>query len=276
LLWLQISRRFVSQKLTIMEKNRNLKRREEGRMFAGLILICVGAALLLRNTGFPLPYWLFSWPLILILVGIYSGFKHNFKNNSWIILIAVGSFFLIDKVVPGIRLEPYFWPVLIIGIGILFILRPRRDSVLDFSNDANPAGMPGSKFAASTWERKGNDFATDNNDFLRINSVFSGIERNIVSKDFKGGKIAAVFGGVDIDFTQADIKGQVMLKFEVVFGGVKLVVPPHWTVYNEIEGVFHGVDDKRKFNNSTLNAGEEKVLILKGSVVFGGVEIRSY
>jgi len=83
-------------------------KRPEGRIFAGIILVGVGAALLLRNSGFPFPNWLFSWPVILILVGIYSGFKHNFKNNSWIIMIGIGGFFLVDRFIPDLRLAPYF------------------------------------------------------------------------------------------------------------------------------------------------------------------------
>ena len=66
-----------------MENNFSDKRKDEGRIIGGLILVGVGAALLLRNTGFPLPYWLFSWPMILILIGIYSGVKHNFRNSRW-------------------------------------------------------------------------------------------------------------------------------------------------------------------------------------------------
>ena len=77
-----------------MENKMNEKGRQENRVFGGLILIVVGAALLLRNAGFPLPYWLFSWPVILILVCVYSGVKHKFANNTWIILVAIGSFFL--------------------------------------------------------------------------------------------------------------------------------------------------------------------------------------
>jgi predicted membrane protein len=265
---------FVPQKLTIMEKNKNLKGRDEGRMLAGLILVCVGAALLLRNTGFPMPYWLFSWPVILIIVGIYSGVKHNFKNNSWIILIAVGSFFLLNKIIPGLSLEPYFWPVLIIAIGILFMLRPKRDRWLNFSNQPDELAAD-RKAAAGSWHQTTEGFSGSGNDYLNIRSVFSGIERNVISKDFKGGSVKAVFGGLDIDLSQADIQDKAILKFEVVFGGVNIIVPPHWIVYNELEGVFHGVDDKRKYN-STVSAGAEKVLILKGSVVFGGVEIRSY
>ena len=62
---------------------------------------------------------------------------------------------------------------------------------------------------------------------------------------------------------------------EAVFGGVKLIVPPHWQVINQIDGVFHGVDDKRR---APAGAYTEinKTLVLNGSAVFGGIEIRSY
>ena len=97
----------------------------------------------------------------------------------------------------------------------------------------------------------------------------------MLSKNFQGGNISSIFGGSEIDFTQADINGQVVIRFEVLFGGAKIIIPSHWAVQNEIDGVFHGVDDNRRFNpDAALNPG--KVLILKGSVTFGGVEIRSY
>jgi len=258
-----------------MEDNFKEKKRPEARVFAGLILVCVGAALLLRNTGFPLPYWLFSWPMILILVGLYSGVKHNFRNSSWIILIAIGGFFLADRFIPDLRLAPYFWPVAIIAAGIIFIIRPERNKWKYLGEDDKKKYSAGDS-TSSNWKQTGSSgFSTDTNDWLTVNSVFSGVNKNVVSKNFQGGKISCVFGGADIDLTQADINGKVEIRLEVVFGGTKLVVPPHWTVYNEIDGFFHGVDDKRKFNaaaGSTL----EKILVLKGSVVFGGVEIRSY
>lgn len=258
-----------------MENNTNLKRKSEGSIFAGVILVLVGGALLLRNTGFPLPYWLFSWPMILITVGIYSGFKSNFRNNGWLIMIAVGGFFLADKIFTNLSLAPYFWPVLIIAVGLIFILRPKTNSWSDqhFYDKKNTDP----NYTPAVWEKTNIEGqpAFDNNDFVDIKSVFSGVQKSILSKNFQGGKVTSVFGGSDIDLTQAEIQGKVMLRFEVVFGGVKIVVPPHWTIYNELEGVFHGVDDKRKFHQTgTINP--EKVLILKGSVVFGGVEIRSY
>ena len=258
-----------------MENNINEKRKQESRIFGGLILIAVGAALLLRNAGFPLPYWLFSWPVILIVIGIYNGVKHKFRNNSWIILIAIGSFFLLDRVM-DLSLRPYFWPVAIIALGVIFIVRPERGLRHRFGNFEKR--RLNADLNDNSWEQQPepiNNFINDNDDYLSINSVFSGVNRNIVSKNFKGGKATCIFGGADIDFSQADIQGKAVLNMEVVFGGIKLILPPNWTVINEIDGMFHGVDDKRKY--LTLMADNtDKVLILKGSVVFGGVDIKSY
>lgn len=256
-----------------MEDNRKLKSNYEGRIIAGIILVGIGAALLLRNTGFPIPYWLFSWPMILILIGIYSGVKHNFRNSTWIILISIGGFFLLDRILPGIRLQPYFWPALFIGIGLIFLLKPKGKNIFRLNDDETDEPKKNNDMNNITWQQQGSTSFTGEGETLKVDSVFSGVQRKIVSKNFKGGKVAAVFGGADIDLSNADIQEEVTIKLDVVFGGVKLIVPSHWTIYNQIDGVFHGVDDKRKNDSAIV---PEKKLILKGSVVFGGVEVRSF
>ncbi len=257
-----------------MENKFELKRKQESRIFAGLILVVIGASLLLRNIGFPLPYWLFSWPVLLIIIGIYSGAKHGFRNNAWFIMVGIGAFFLVDKFIPGLTLQPYFWPIVIIVVGIIFIIRPHKSYKFDYRNNKltdEPGTSESTGFNQSIFSK----VDTDSSDFLKVTSVFSGVNKNVVSKNFQGGKISCVFGGADIDLTKAEIFGRTELYLEVVFGGVKLVTPPHWTVLNEVDGVFHGIDDKRKFTSS-IDTSPEKVLVLRGSVVFGGVEIRSY
>jgi hypothetical protein len=111
--------------------------------------------------------------------------------------------------------------------------------------------------------------------YLHITSIFSGIKRTVLSKNFKGGYICCVFGGAEIDFTQTDINGKVVLGIDEAFGGIKLTIPPHWIVQNEIESIFHGFEDKRN-PVSTIHANQDKILILKGSSVFAGIEIKSY
>ena len=106
----------------------NLRNRNGNRAFTGLLLVGIGAALLLRKMNFPfIPEWLFTWPMILVIIGLYIGIKSGFRNSSWIILIALGAFFLMDEFIPGLTKEAFFWPVAIMAVGILFILKPKRE-----------------------------------------------------------------------------------------------------------------------------------------------------
>lgn len=254
-----------------MDKPNNFQRDQHNRVFAGILLVAVGGALLLRNLNFPLPDWLFSWPMILIIVGLYSGVKHSFRNATWIFLIGIGGFFLIDDFIPELSIKALFWPVIIIGLGILFILRPRRKNWQQLHPDEKYTGYQ----STATNQNAFTDTKTDGSDYFDIHSVFSGVKRTILSKNFQGGSISCVFGGVELDLTQADMPGKAIISLEEVFGGTKLVIPSDWVVQNEIDGVFHGVEDKRKYH-SAANANPNKVLILRGTSVFAGIEIKSY
>jgi predicted membrane protein len=105
-------------------------------------------------------------------------------------------------------------------------------------------------------------------------SVFGSVKKTVLSKNFRGGEIVNVFGGAELDFTQADINGKVIIDITQIFGGVKMIVPPHWQVVPDIAAVFAGIEDKRM--KSTASVGSEKVLVLKGVSIFAGVDIRSY
>jgi hypothetical protein len=56
-------------------------------------------------------------------------------------------------------------------------------------------------------------------------------------------------------------------------GGTKIIVPPNWEVRSQLTSVFGNIEDKRQNISST---NPEKVLIIDGSSVFGGIEIRNY
>jgi len=250
--------------------------REKNKISGGIIIVAVGIVLLMRNMGVLLPDWLFTWPVILILVGIYSGIKHNFKNNSWLIITGVGVFFLISKFIRSLHLEPFFWPLVIIAVGIIYMIRPSKQSwggrkrIIDDNNYNGSNSWKG----FSNIDGFGNNEGFDSNDDFKITSVFSGVKRNIISKNFKRGQVTSVFGGAEIDMSKADMMGPSVIKVEVAFGGVSIVVPSNWSVQNDIQGLFHGVEDRRY--NATATIDPNKVLVLKGSCTFGGVEIKSY
>jgi hypothetical protein len=253
-----------------MEDNQFSQYRRNNRFWLGAFCIIGGGLLLASKMGAPIPDWVFSWEMFPFILGLYLGIRHRFQNVGWLIWIGVGTYFLLDERIPDARLHQYILPVMIILVGVIFILFPRYYKRSSEWRRRRWANNLKEEFGYSS---SNISVGADGDDSLFINSVFSGIKRNILSKNFKGGEITCIFGGVELDFMQADIQGTAVLRIEQVFGGIEIRVPANWTVRNEIDGAFHGVDDKRRFQDAT---DPNKVLVLKGSSVFAGIEIKSY
>jgi predicted membrane protein len=181
---------------------------------------------------------------------------------------------LADRELPELNFHDYLVPVLIIAVGALFIVRP-RSARWNYRNRI--AGEWKDKWSSNTdsWQAASSQTTSDSVDYINSTSIFSGVKRVVLSKNFMGGNITCIMGGAEIDFTQADIQGTAIIRIEQVFGGTKLIVPPHWVVNNDIDGIFHGVEDKRRMQPGS-NIDTNKILILKGSSIFGGIDIRSF
>lgn len=249
---------------------------------AGLIILIIGGVLLLKAVGFWFPFWVISWPMILIAVGLVILARHNFQNGFGFLLVIVGAFFLV-KINFGIPFEirPFLIPAGLIIFGLYLILKRNRDNKIfdeDYfknMNNPNPKTGPSSDSSYNQFTGTKNYTYTDTSDFVNAQSLFTGMQRRVVSKNFKGGKASAIFGGTEIDLTQADIQEVAMLNIEVAFGGIKLIVPPHWDLQVNMGTMFAaGVEDKRMYPNTNIDTS--KVLRINGSVVFGGLEIKSY
>lgn len=234
-------------------------RNHKGRIFGGLIIVVVGVVILLRQAGFYLPGWIFSWHTALIVLGLYLGVRHSFKGIVWLIPVVIGSVLLLDRFY-YFDLSDYLWPALIIVAGLYMIFRSSRR-------------CDDTKYRK--WE--GTQPQTDGADVLDSAVVFGGVKKNVVSKNFLGGEAVTVFGGTDINLMQADINGKVVLELTQVFGGTKLLVPANWKVQTEdMVAIFGGVEDKRPLLTDTSTIEQNKILVLKGTCIFGGIDIKSY
>jgi len=223
-----------------------------GRAFAGLVLVFIGGVLLSRQLGLDVPEWAITWEMLLIAMGVYFGARRSFQPGGWIFMVLVGTVFLLRDFYPEILIWNYVWPAAIILVGLWMILKPRK--------------------MRRKWDGWKTEPDTSDN-IIEVNSVFGGMRKKVLSKDFKGGEINSVFSGNDIDLSQADFTGAASMELNIVFGGVKLIVPAHWQIKSEVDCVFGSVEDKRRDSTS---AAENKTLVLKGSVVFGSIEIKSY
>jgi predicted membrane protein len=228
---------------------------QSNRAIVGVILVLVGLFLVMRNTGiFPdfIDHIVFSWPMLLVTIGLVITIGSSGGKTSGVIVMAVGAFFLIPHIFRETFNVDMFWPSIFIIIGIVFIFSKRRgwNSV----STSSPVG----------------------DDYIDYVHVFSGGERQIVSDNFRGGRVSAVFGGSEIDLTKAKLAtGVSYLEIACVFGGTTIIVPDDWNIKIEVVPVLGGFGDSRKLNPGRI-IDTTKQLVIKGAVVFGGGEVKSY
>ncbi len=79
--------------------------------------------------------------------------------------------------------------------------------------------------------------------------------------------------GTELNLLQADMQHPTVLEIHNIFGGTKLIVPSNWEIKNEMSVIFGGVEDKR---NPNTTHSQDKIMVLKGTCLFGGVEVSSY
>lgn len=105
----------------------------------------------------------------------------------------------------------------------------------------------------------------------QIIAVFSAASRAGHWRVRKNTSVATLFGGAELDTTEATFEAQtVTVNVFCMFGGVGLKVPDGVEVRNQLSGIFGGVDVKV----SQPQPGAP-VVIVKGVALFGGVEIRN-
>lgn len=242
---------------------------DRGHVWTGLFLLAIGGVALARSLGAPVPGWLFSWQMLVIAIGLFIGVKKGFRDIGWLIPVIVGGFFLVNEFVMQGDMRRHIWPLILIIIGVLFIFRPRKTCM--GSRNKTTKIEAGSAQPADNSSYQAN-YSQD--DVIDSVNIFSGSKKVILSKDFKGGDIVNIFGGGEIDLTQADMTTPAVLEVTAIFGGATLIVPSNWAIKSEAVTIFGGIGDKRKFITSAESP--TKTLILKGTMIFGGMEIKSY
>lgn len=229
------------------------------RAFLGLLFILIGSVLLLQwanlFTFFSLPGYLFSWKMILIILGLFL----MATNKNWstgVILFLIGAVFLSMDI-----FSLKFWQVMRFAIPGLFLLAgvvllfPRR-----------------SRLRRKSYRRMTEE---DIKDFIEDVNIFSGGSKAITSDNFRGGEVTCIFGGAELNFRNAKLaEGANVLDITCIFGGVTLYVPDDWTVRLDITPVFGGFSDGRAESNMKLSTDPNKLLVIKGTVIFGGGEVK--
>ncbi|MCK9203802.1 MAG: cell wall-active antibiotics response protein [Bacteroidales bacterium] len=224
----------------------------------GIIIIAVGVILLLVNTDI-LPYQvkhiIISWQMLLITIGIVSFFSSESRMPGTI-LILIGGFFLLPRIFDlPFNAMHIFWPLILIAIGVLILSK---------------------RMPHHPWQKSINTPNQPLEDgYIHEENIFSGGKRRIMHQVFRGGHISCVFGGSELDLTQATLaEGVNELEVNAIFGGVTLIVPSDWKIQLKMTSILGGFDDKRAYVKESPDPS--RLLLIKGSAIFGGGEIKSY
>lgn len=218
-----------------------------GRIFVGIILVILGIGLLMDRTGvIPFSQLISTyWPVILIIIGINELFssEHSFAPGTALVLI--GTFFLLKRLdVLPIDIGKYFWPVLLMLVGLLIIFgRPKLK------------GMP-----------------VSDNDSLDHFVIFSGLQNKSMSKNFKGGSATAILGGMDLDIRDAELsEGGASLDLTAILGGINIKVPAHWKVVVTGTPLLGGWENKTKTPPEVSE--DQPTLNIRCFALLGGMDI---
>jgi predicted membrane protein len=253
-----------------MEEHRNVG----SRVILGMILIAIGIIYLLKSFYFPIDIEIFSFPFILIVIGIIIMLNSGNKLFGAIVFI----FGLLLYFGDHITIWPFFF--ILWGIYIIFKHRNRRPRIFE---NPQPISNPDEKkdfrddiadFVKS--EKKHFYDSSIRKDYIDDISIFGGGHKVIHSDSFKGGNITAIFGGSEIDLTQCKLApGDNYIDVVIIFGGTTIVVPNNWDVILNVTPLFGGFSNKK---SRYVSSGTEPsgTLIIKGVVLFGGGEIKSY
>jgi predicted membrane protein len=219
----------------------------------GAAICALGVIFLLDHLGYVSAdrLWRF-WPMIIVVAGIAS-FVQPGRRVWGACLILCGALLQLDAL-GFIRFRWVdLWPIAIIACGLMMIwgsIESRRVR----------AASPG-----------------DTQNTMNVAAIFGGIERRITAHDFRGGTISAVFGGAELDFHEADMEGdEAVLEVNAIFGGAEIRVPENWRVEVRGQTLFGGYSDSTHGPAAgNPNPPKTKTLILTGSTLFGGVEVKN-
>jgi predicted membrane protein len=256
------------------------------RTVLGVAIVLLGFALTLDRLGIAEANQLLRfWPVPLILIGaliIVQARDGRERVRGWVFTGVGVWFFLYSQGIVSVRIWEFFWPVVLMLIGLSLVFRsggPRRrhrrfgaDGPFGPSGPLGPQGpfgsrrpessntadpnmpfVPADPFVPNASPAGGGTPAAstyayaDRSERLSIFAVWSSVRRASAASPFRGGDITAIMGGGQLDLRLATIPPgeEAILDIVAVMGGVELLVPSTWEVSTPILPFMGGVEDKR-------------------------------
>lgn len=207
------------------------------------------------------------------------------------IILVVGVLFLLDNadVLDAGDVIGDWWPVVIIGAGVLIFLTNRGHwvaplivtgvgvalllSMLDVADLGSfiwPAVLIVVGLSVIFGRRSSKQWTDAGNSVSSFN-MFSGSELASHSQSFEGGSVSAVFGAAEVDLRDAHPAPDAELEVFTAFGGVEIRVPEGWAVNVGGLPLFGAWENK---TTSERLPADAPTLKISATVLFGALEVK--
>lgn len=216
----------------------------------GIILILLGLGFLLDQFNIISFNNIVSnyWPIILIVIG---GFGFLNKKSSKAInglLIVFGLLFQARNIgLIDVNIYKVFWPIILIVVGIRIL------------------------FEKTNKDAKSHNKSASSEAYIDELAIMSGLETNIESQEFKGGKITAIMASVELDLRDSKLyNNEATLNINALMSGVEIYVPENWKIKHSGTPLLGEFSNKKRYKEDY----EAPILNINFSVMMGSIEVK--
>lgn len=215
-------------------------------VWIGILLVVLGIVFLadafhIYNCGHFFANW---WPLFIIILGLVK-LNSRDRGGAWFLIILGLLFLLTSHDVISWHFIGRLWPLILIVVGIALLLRRDSTTAKSTSNEAKIS-----------------------EDKLDIRSIFTGLDKVVLSEQFRGGEAVAIFGNIQLDLRQAKFYTErCNLQLTAVFGSIELHVDPAVKVILKSSAILGSVRNRTRSENPT------NTLEINATSVFGEITL---
>jgi predicted membrane protein len=264
------------------------------KFIIGVCLVLMGVVLALDQVGVvQANHLLRFWPAALIIVGLVM-LQRGDRTSALraLVLIVVGGWLLLNTLgLVSLDLWEFIWPLVLVFIGARIMLGNRGSGPGTPDPNVTPGVMPGTLpgAPATGGAAPGPAPAGPSQDgtgaggfspaaagsgqptHASLFALMSSSKRRWGRSLFRSADATSFMGGCELDLRDALVGAgeTAVIDVFVVMGGVNIFVPPNWTVSQEVVPLLGGVQDKTR----SIPSGPAQHLVVRGTVVMGGVEI---
>lgn len=228
-----------------VRSRRARRSRRGGGVVFGLVLLAAGTLFLLDNIGvLDARQYYQWWPLALIVIGISELTRGSRLGAA--IWMAFGGWFLLHNFdFLGVNPFQIFWPVLWIIVGSILVWQALTQTV--------SGGRGGGSNRMSAF------------------ALMAGNVQRSSAGPVDSVQATAIMGGCEIDLRKMT-RGEspTVVDLFAMWGGIEITIPEGWALEQRATPILAGVEDR----TAPAAPGAPKV-ILRGTVVMGGVEVRN-